>query len=276
MAKDNLVAISNEKYHIHIVDDEETNRMVLNKMLQSNYDVTESENGRDCIKFVTENRPDLILLDIMMPGMSGFKTCAEIKGSEFSSDIPIIFVTAIDDRSYILEAFRNGGVDYIIKPFKDSEVKSRISSALNMVNLERDKNNLLRINQVILNKIKDVLEGLPILKNVDGIKSDLASSSSTMLDFFDQIRLNIANGNSSDALLALDDAEITLQFSDRASQQVNELAKVINQIHQIMTKNAGEEEVEFSESLNKASSDSVLSKKNDQAEVDDLLDSLGI
>ncbi|THB66424.1 MAG: response regulator [Gammaproteobacteria bacterium] len=264
-----------DKYHIHIVDDQATNRIVLKKMLQGEFEVSQSENGRDCINFVIDNQPDLILLDIMMPGMSGFKTCNELKNSEYLFDIPIIFITAVDDRSYILEAFRNGGADYIIKPFTESEVKSRVISVLNAIRLKKDKENLLKCNKVILGKIRQLLSDLTVLKQVDCMKSDIAQGSATLLDYLDQARLNVTNGNISDALHAIDDAEMSLQFSDRASQQINEMVKVINQITLIMSDDA-DNDASDRKSLENSSTDSVLSRKHDQSEVDDLLDSLGI
>jgi two-component system KDP operon response regulator KdpE len=113
---------------ILVVDDEPQIRRVLQATLSSNgYDVIEAKNGREAITAVLRERPDLILLDVNMPGMSGFEACSKIR---MSFGGPIIMVTVRDEEQDKVVAFDSGADDYVVKPFGVSELLARIRAAL--------------------------------------------------------------------------------------------------------------------------------------------------
>lgn len=113
---------------ILIVDDNPQNLQVIGSILRENgYKTAIAQNGLQAIDFVKKKKPVLILLDIMMPKMDGFEVCRQLNTPHMTKDIPIIFITALNDSSNIIKAFETGGVDYITKPFLKEEVLARIN-----------------------------------------------------------------------------------------------------------------------------------------------------
>ena len=115
-----------QKPLILIVDDEPSNLHVLVEGLSTDYDVRISTSGEQALKFIESTRPDLILLDIMMPGMNGYEVCTILKGKPKTKGIPIIFVTALTEEESEEKGFAMGAVDYIHKPYKLALVRARI------------------------------------------------------------------------------------------------------------------------------------------------------
>ncbi len=119
---------ADENDMVLIVDDSPLNLQVLGNILQAHgFQPAVAKNGIEALDFIKEQKPQLILLDVMMPDMDGFETCQRIKEDETSQDIPIIFITALSEISDKLKAFEAGGVDYITKPFMKDEVIARIN-----------------------------------------------------------------------------------------------------------------------------------------------------
>ena len=118
---------------ILVVDDNEMNVELLSNMLERyHYRVVTSLSGLETLRLVKEERPELILLDINMPQMSGYEVCRRIKAEPESADIPVIFISALDDTENIVQGFDAGGVDYILKPFKFREVLARVETQLTL------------------------------------------------------------------------------------------------------------------------------------------------
>jgi class 3 adenylate cyclase len=116
---------------ILIVDDKADNIRLLSSMLtDQGYSVRKALNGSMALTAVETLPPDLILLDITMPGMSGYEVCQQIKAKEKTQEIPIIFLSALDETLDKVKAFQVGGVDYITKPFQVEEVLIRLSTHL--------------------------------------------------------------------------------------------------------------------------------------------------
>ena len=112
---------------ILIVDDNTNNLKVIGSLLKDEkYRTALSRSGEEALTYLEDNKPDLILLDIMMPGIDGIETCKRITEIEIYKDIPIIFLTALTETDYLVKAFQAGGVDYITKPFFKEEVLSRV------------------------------------------------------------------------------------------------------------------------------------------------------
>ena len=118
---------------ILIIDDEVTNISVLNELLQPHYNVLFAKDGKTGIKIASStSRPDLILLDIIMPDMDGYQAIKLLKSDEYTSKIPVIFITAKGQEEDEARGFELGAVDYITKPFKPVVVKARIKSHLEL------------------------------------------------------------------------------------------------------------------------------------------------
>lgn len=116
---------------ILIVDDHLENLQVLFSMLTDyGYDVRRVINGKQALTAVHSEAPDIILLDILMPGMDGYEVCQQLKEQEKTAQIPVIFLTALDDELNKIKAFELGGIDYITKPFHIKEVVARIENQL--------------------------------------------------------------------------------------------------------------------------------------------------
>lgn len=114
---------------ILVVDDTPANLKLLTEMLTNQgYRVRPASNGRLALRSVAASPPDLILLDVTMPGMDGYEVCAELKSHENSRGIPVIFISALSDTSDKVRGFEVGGVDYITKPFQSAEVLARVAT----------------------------------------------------------------------------------------------------------------------------------------------------
>jgi two-component system, sensor histidine kinase and response regulator len=118
---------------VMIVDDTPANLGLLENILsRENYEVRALPNGQMALKAAFQKAPDLILLDIKMPGMDGYEVCAELKADARTRDIPIIFISALREAQDKVQAFAAGGVDYVPKPFHTEEVLARVRTHLKL------------------------------------------------------------------------------------------------------------------------------------------------
>ena len=125
--------------NILIVDDKPANLRLLSHMLaQEGYKVRSVVSGQMALTATRAAPPDLILLDISMPGMDGYQVCAALKEDTALADIPVIFISALDGTQGKVKAFEAGGVDYITKPFHIEEVLARVETHLALRNLQRE------------------------------------------------------------------------------------------------------------------------------------------
>ena len=147
---------------ILIVDDTPVNLQLMSSVLkQKGYKLYMTNSGENALKFLEETLPDLILLDVMMPGLSGFEVCRIIKQQEKFKNIPVIFLTAKNEVEDIIEGFEAGAVDYIIKPFYAKEVFVRISTHLQLKHARemlQDKNDKLEELNQSLTESKQIIE----------------------------------------------------------------------------------------------------------------------
>lgn len=128
-----------------MVDDTPANIDVLRRVLgPEGYKLSFSNTGEKALQIALRGIPDLILLDVMMPGMDGFETCRRLKQSPITKNIPVIFITAKTDTDDLVEGFRVGAVDYITKPFKQEEVNLRVRTHLQTRALVKQRENLIR------------------------------------------------------------------------------------------------------------------------------------
>lgn len=123
---------------ILIVDDTPANLGVLVETLgAAGYQLMVAEDGEEALAQTTQTQPDLILLDVMMPGLDGFETCRRLKARESTREIPVLFMTALSETTDKVKAFAAGGVDYITKPIEHEEALARIRTHLTIRRLQR-------------------------------------------------------------------------------------------------------------------------------------------
>ena len=118
---------SSQKQSVLVVDDSPENITILGALLRSDYTVRVATNGEKALKIVaSDNPPDLILLDVVMPGIDGYEVCKRIKSDSRTKNIPIIFITAKSTEEDEIKGFEIGAVDYVTKPFSPVVVKARV------------------------------------------------------------------------------------------------------------------------------------------------------
>jgi diguanylate cyclase (GGDEF)-like protein len=163
------------EHKILIVDDEKINIDILMNTLKKDYRIVVAKNGEQALEKIASDNIDLILLDIVMPGLSGYDVCKRIKSNSKSADIPVIFITAISDEINESEGLYIGAIDYIIKPFSLAIVKARVKNHvklldamkqlehLNKLALDANPNTRLPGNNTVIKEIKRVLDlDLPV------------------------------------------------------------------------------------------------------------------
>nr|WP_314542116.1 HD domain-containing phosphohydrolase [uncultured Massilia sp.] len=148
------------------VDDEASNLQLLRQILQDHYRLRFAKDGQRALELVREERPNLILLDVMMPGMSGYEVCAALKADPDLASIPVIFVTALTETDDELEGFDAGAVDYITKPVSPPIVRARVRTHLSLVRMEELRASRLEIVQRLglAAEYKDNETGLHVIR----------------------------------------------------------------------------------------------------------------
>jgi serine/threonine protein kinase/CheY-like chemotaxis protein len=157
-----------------VVDDNEMNRDVLSRYLvRHGHRVATAGSGREALRILGERYFDLVLLDIMMPEMDGYEVLDHLKSNKSLRNIPVIFISAVDDTSSKIKAFKSGGVDYVTKPFQADEVVARVENQLKIAGLqkalERQNRELVRRNEeltaaqrrtdVVFSALSEILPG---------------------------------------------------------------------------------------------------------------------
>ncbi|MFK5987088.1 MAG: response regulator [Pseudomonadota bacterium] len=118
------------KKYILVIDDEKVNQIILQEMLEEDYETLCAEDGENCLRLIKERTPDLILLDVNMPGLNGLEVCKEIRKNPQHINIPIIFVSALASANERLQGYKAGADDYITKPFVEQELLTKIKLLL--------------------------------------------------------------------------------------------------------------------------------------------------
>lgn len=121
-----------KKYSILVVDDEPLNLIIVDEILTDagKYEVSSVESGEACLDALKEQTPDLILLDVNMPGISGIEVCSSLRKQEQYKDLPIIFLSALASEEEQEEGLSAGGTAYVTKPFVEDELLNILASAL--------------------------------------------------------------------------------------------------------------------------------------------------
>jgi putative two-component system response regulator len=146
-----------------VVDDEYSGRQTLESILEGEgYNIEMAENGMEAIEKAKKILPDVILLDVMMPGMTGFEVCKIIRNDPLLAEIPIIILTALDDRESLLNALKAGADDFISKPFDRFELRARllgITSLNRYRKLTQERTKLQDANTQLLAAYEATIEG---------------------------------------------------------------------------------------------------------------------
>jgi PAS domain S-box-containing protein len=196
---------SREKASILIVDDRPENLELLVQILvEDGYHARPALNAQVAMGTVGCTTPDLILLDVRMPEMDGFELCQKLKSDPYSSKIPIIFISAIEDVDEKLKAFQAGGVDYITRPFQKEEVLARVATHLELSRMRWEMDSLVRnrimelesktqqlakeiaLGQMTMDKLKETEENYRFL---------VENGNDLVVQFDAQHRLLFANPN---------------------------------------------------------------------------------
>ena len=147
-----LNRIENKNCKILVVDDVSQNIQVIGNILyENNYQVSFALSGPEALTLLNHENYDLILLDILMPGMDGYEVCKIVKANQKISHIPIIFLTAKSDTDSILKGFELGAVDYLSKPFNTKELLARVKT---QIELKKQREQLENINELLEEKVK--------------------------------------------------------------------------------------------------------------------------
>ena len=125
---------------ILVVDDEPFNLEIMQEILEDDYEVAYAKSGQECMDMVLGVMPDVVLLDVNMPGMSGYEVCQQLKENPRTTNIPVTFVSALDTLAERLAGYEVGGDDYICKPFEAGELLSKVSIA---VKYKRERESLM-------------------------------------------------------------------------------------------------------------------------------------
>ena len=143
--------MSVEKHRILIVDDAATNIEILNEVLGAEYDSLFAMDGATALRLAVEQEPDLILLDVVMPGLDGHEVCQRLKADPRTKGIPVIFISGLSDVADEAKGLEIGAIDYITKPFSPPIVRARVR------------------NHLQLKRYQDMLERLSVLDGLTGI-----------------------------------------------------------------------------------------------------------
>lgn len=157
---------------ILIVDDNPQNLQVLGALMEKrNYDTAMALSGPEALEYLKSERPDLILLDVMMPQMDGYQVCRRLKKDDSTKNIPVIFLTAKNDTESVLEGFDSGGVDYVTKPFNPKELMARVKTHIDLKRAREEVKTLRGLIPICAN-CKQVRDDKGFWKSVEAYIQD--------------------------------------------------------------------------------------------------------
>lgn len=162
-----------KKAMILAVDDVPRNLQILGAIMKKKpWELALATDGIQALQIVQENKPDLILLDVMMPDMDGFEVCKILKSDEETAHIPIIFLTALVDTEDVIRGFKAGAADYVAKPFKAAELLARVETHLALKEARDAQTKLIEDLQKALAHVKELSGMLPICAHCKKIRND--------------------------------------------------------------------------------------------------------
>ncbi len=223
---------------ILIVDDSPVEIKLIRKLLGSEYETVEATSGQVAIELANEKKPDLILLDIIMPEMDGLTVCKRLKAAVATADIPVIFITAMADSKNVVKGFEAGGQDYIAKPFYSPELRARIKVHLE---LKKSKEELAKHSRELEARNERLNE---LLAKIEATAmTDFLTGLSNRWSMTKQIRAEVARMKRSKgkAVLILADIDNFKQINDTYGHDCGDL--VLRDVAGMMNSVLREEDV---------------------------------
>ncbi|MEA1967458.1 MAG: response regulator [Thermodesulfobacteriota bacterium] len=192
-----------DKYHILVVDDELTSRkLIVGIFKKRGFQASQASSGKECLELTESLEPDIIFLDVMMPGMDGFETCKKLKKNTKTMGIPVVFISGLEDKNDILKLYKAGGIDFIPKPIDAQITVAKARTTLENLELIKDKNNLLKINKLILSKLNALFKEVALEEKISTSKEELHTSSSLLSELLEKLRSDLSK-----AIVTLDTIE---------------------------------------------------------------------
>jgi CheY-like chemotaxis protein len=214
-----------------IVDDAADNRMLLGALLDTDYETAEAENGEQCLEMLESFQPDLILLDVSMPGISGYDTCVALRKREATATTPVIFVSAKDSPEERLEGFEAGADDYLTKPIDGntllSKVKHHIQRTLDKKAAMQQSREAMNVAMEAMTSSSELGQIIQFVKEVQSI-SDVSGLAAAVMSVASQFGLNACVMVDSESPFLLGcgndsmEARVMLKFRD-SGQRVTHL-----------------------------------------------------
>jgi len=222
------------KKTILIVDDTETNIDILLEYLDDEYDVVVALDGESGLNIVSQEKIDLILLDIVMPGIDGYEVCKILKSNDETKNIPVIFITSSTDNEAIVKAYDVGGIDYISKPFKSRELLARVKNQLELKSLidtleekvEEQVSKILNIQEQMLQTSRMAQMGEMISMIAHQWRQPLSAISAVTLGIETKVKIGVYNTNNEKSLQACQDK--ILESSCKINELVQGLSSTID------------------------------------------------
>lgn len=201
-----IMQINPPEFKLLVVDDVQTNVLLLKALLsKEGYTIMVANHGRMALDMIQQELPDLILLDVMMPEMDGFEVAQHLKENQATEDIPIIFLTALDDTESIVKGFKLGASDFISKPFRKEELMVRLRHQLTLVAARR-------IIMEQTDELKKTIAGRDKLYSV--IAHDLRSPMASMKMLLNTIMMSVSRDKIDADLFDM------LEMSNKTSEEV--------------------------------------------------------
>ncbi|MFP4470334.1 MAG: response regulator [Bacteroidales bacterium] len=184
--------LENNSIRILVIDDVSQNIQVIGSILmEQQYDVSFATSGKEALEMLTYTEFDLVLLDILMPGMDGFEVCRNIRSRWSSREMPIIFLTARTDMDSVLKGFELGAQDYLTKPFKTEELLARVKT---QIELKKQNEQLARMNEKLEEKVQERTYELKQAYQQLGILEKAKNNFLGLISHELRTPLNILNG----------------------------------------------------------------------------------
>ena len=197
---------------ILVIDDQLINiRLLELKLLRSDMVVLSATNGPDGLRIAREEKPNAVLLDIMMPGMSGIEVCRELKRDPATREIPVIFITARTGKEDKLEGFEAGAADYLIKPFELDEAVARIKTQLRIIQEHEDNIRLTR-------QLEQSRKQASIMHLTEGIAHNLNNLLGVLMGYIALLKRS------------LDKPEKILTSSERMETAIQRMTGIVHQL----------------------------------------------
>jgi len=200
-----------------IVDDNPVNlKVIANCLSKAGHKVLAADDGASAIELAQSARPDIILLDVMMPGIDGYETCALLKSKKETRDIPVLFLTARSETSDKVNGFKAGGADYITKPYQEAEVLARVKTHVTIASQKRKLEAMLaereRYMRIAAHDLRNPLSVILFTANLENPEPGAdnpftsielaASQMKSIIDDF--LSLQVLSANASQAASQLD------------------------------------------------------------------------